>query len=185
MAYRINFDTQRYLGVFIDEDELDEKVGDLLYPDGVSIAEQWEEAPEAVLYDATGKERDDLVKPDIASWVGNLALGPKAYDLLVESLSPLGEFLPITIGDTTWQVFNLTHTLSNQVVDESKSEQVMSGAIYMGLKSLVFRAEALSDELFFRCKYDQGVGQFATEDFRELVTKHKLTGLVFSEDLVK
>ncbi len=185
MVYRINFDTNKYMGVFIDEDELDEKVGDLLYPDGASILDDWEATPNAELYDATGRERDDLVKPDIASWVGNLALSPKAYDCLAEYLMPLGEFLPISINGEIWQVFNLTYTLGNQVIDEQNSEQALSGSIYMGLKSLAFREDQLNEALCFRCKYDQGVGQFSTRKMRDLISTSELTGLIFSEDLVK
>lgn len=185
MIYRLNFDTKNYAGVFVNEDELDEKVGDLLYHEGFPIQEEWADTPIGELYDATGKERDSLPIPDIASWVGNLALSPKAYSLLADSLRAYGEFLPISINDEIWQVLNLTRTLGHQVIDESQSEQALSGGIYMGLKALAFRDEALVDQLLFRCKYDQGVGQFATSVFKALLEKHELTGVIFSKDLVK
>lgn len=185
MIYRLNLDINNYLGIFVDEDELDDKVGDILYPEGYPIADDWEETPEGSLYDASGKERSSLDTPDIASWVGNLALSPKAFTAIGEHLTAYGEFLPVTINGEDWQVLNITHTRNDDVIDTDKSEQDLSGGIYMGLKALAFNEDRLDKELIFRCKYDQGVGQFATEAFKTLIEENHLSGIIFSEDLVK
>ncbi len=80
---------------------------------------------------------------------------------------------------------NITHKLNNDVIDTDKSEQNLSGGIYIGLNALAFNEEKLDKELIFRCKYDQGVGQFATEAFKTLIEENQHMGIVFSEDLVK
>jgi hypothetical protein len=182
MIYKVQLDTTHYQGIFVDHNELDAKMGDLLYPEGFPLGDEWE-TPEGSLYDATGKERDGLKTPDIASWVGNLTFNQTAYQKAKPVLSKFGEFLTVSINNQPWYVFNLLHTLDSSIVDQSRSERNMSGGIYMGLKKLVFLENKLKDELIFRTEYDEGIGQYCSEQFKQLLDDLDLTGLSLTTEL--
>lgn len=183
MIYKIQIDIAHYLGVYIDHNELDAKMGDLVYPEGFALKDEWV-TPTASLYDATGKERQGLKTPDVASWVGNLTFNQAAYTKVEPYLAAFGEFLTIEINQQPWYVFNLLHTLGDSVVDHANSKRNMSGGIYMGLKSLVFLEEKLSDLLVFRTNYDEGIGQYCSERFKQLMSDLDLSGVAFSGELI-
>ncbi|MCL6271853.1 hypothetical protein M3P05_18200 [Sansalvadorimonas sp. 2012CJ34-2] len=180
MIYRLDFDLDKYSALFIDPDEMEEVMDDLYYPEGEPLSGEWN-APKGVLCDGKDQGRD-LESSDICTWEGNLVLGPKAYELLGDKLRPYSELLPVYVNSELWYVVNILTV--TDAVDYTKSEQDLRGGIYVGLKSLQFNEGMLTNILLFKTDFDEKVGNFCNERFREEVEDTcRLTGVVFRTNL--
>lgn len=68
-------------------------------------------------------EGGENLLPDVSCWIGaTLLLSPKAYRLLGETLKPFGEFLPISIENDVYQIFNCLSACTVTSGDEYQME---------------------------------------------------------------
>ncbi|WP_281647589.1 hypothetical protein [Parendozoicomonas sp. Alg238-R29] len=180
MIYRLDFDLDSYVSIFISMDAMEDVMDDIYYPEGESLLEEWV-APQAEFVDGKGQGRN-LQIPDIGSWEGNMVLGPDAYEKLSSVVAADNELLPVLIDGQTWYVVNIIST--TDAVNLEESEQDLRGGIYVGLKSLAFHEEDLSGTPLFKTSFDEKVGNFCNESFHLLVTQeYQLEGPVFRTNL--
>ena len=122
-------------------------------------------------------------RPDITTWNGaNFVLSPKAYGLLEQTLRKYGEFLPITIDDEEYQVFNCLNVVH---ADKEKSESDIVDGLWMGVKSIGFKDEDIKSNLIFKSRFDRCGSIYCGDEFKQLIEELKLEGLLFLKDLVK
>ncbi|WP_299594578.1 DUF1629 domain-containing protein [uncultured Microbulbifer sp.] len=179
MIYRLDFERECYSCINLDQDDMEDLMGDLYYPEGLPLSNVWVEM-EGELYDGLGKSRQ-LSTPDIASWEGTPVLNERAYQLLAGTLEASGEFLPIKIEKKPWFVFNTLATTN--AVDLAHSEQNRRGGIYLGLKSLQFLENKMEYLSLFKTDFDEKVGTFCTEAFKSQIIENAVTGVKFRTDL--
>lgn len=181
-AYKLKFRLKSYLSVDIDNNELRDKLGKIIYPNGEPMADVWNQ-PTGRLYNQYF-DNDEGKLPEISDWVGNMVLGPVAYEVLKKPLQGCGELLPITLSvdgeDQTWYVFNVTAICN--AVDESKSEQDIMDGMIMGVHSLAFK-EGADLPLVFRTDFDRRMGIYCSQEFKELVSNVGFDSVLFRGDL--
>ncbi len=180
MAYRIDFDIDAYPSLYISMDAMEEVMDDLYYPEGEPLMPVWA-MPEGELVDGKSQGRK-MPQPDICNWEGNLVLSPKAYQVLQKEVEKYAELLPVKVSGEVWHIVNVTFT--TDAVDHESSEKDLRGGIYVGLKSLAFLDQELTDTLLFKTEFDEKVGNFCNQKFKELLqSEYELTGVTFRGDL--
>lgn len=187
MTYRIDFDYINFLNLDLDMKKLMFTVGKSLGGitafnnycwDNKSLTDVWQDVG-ATFVEVEGLDQTE--KPDITTWNGaHFVLSPKAFDLLFEHLSPLGEFLPITIDGQVYQIFNCLNTVE---ADKSVSEADITDNLWMGVKSLEFKKEDVENNLVFKTRFDRCGALYCGDEFKSLVENFDLKGLTFSENL--
>ena len=180
MAYRIDFDIDAYPSLYISMDAMEDVMDDLYYPEGEPLMTVWA-MPEGELVDGKSLGRE-MPEPDICNWEGNLVLSPKAYQLVGGKIEKYAELLPVKVNSDVWHIVNITFTTG--AVDSENSEQELRGGIYVGLKNLAFLDKELTDTLLFKTDFDEKVGNFCSEKFKELLQSEcGLSGVIFRTDL--
>lgn len=181
-AFKLKYRLKSFLSVDIDNNELREKLGQIIYPNGEPMAEIWHQ-PKGRLYNQYF-DNDEGKLPDISDWVGNMVLSPQAYKVLREPLEACGELLPITLtidgSEQTWFVFNVTAICN--AVDKTKSEQDIMDGMIMGVHSLEFQADA-DLPLVFRTDFDRRMGVYCSEKLKAEITASNILGPIFRDDL--
>jgi len=158
----------------IDEDDIE-----LLRFDGQPRRSSWTPVKmERLLKDERGRA---LRRSDFPSGSGGdmLLLTEKARQALGESLTPVGELLPLDCGDEILWALNVTLLLD--VLDQERSELLRStetGKI-LRVKKPVFRAGLLDGvELFKLSAMPRGL-IYVTEPFVKRVQASRLQGISF------
>lgn len=140
-----------------------------------------------VTLDAMFKKSDSgsIKIPDISMWASKLlVVNQKAYDLLLDIISNLGEFLKIEIESQPYYMFNTINTLDNDVVALDKSEKAIFDGEEVGVAHLEFIEDNIpSSNVLFNVKYDNGAYLFCDDEFKDFVKENRLTGLEFSSEL--
>ncbi len=187
-VYKLSFNYLDYLNLDIDKKKLMFAVGKgiggskafMSYGwDNLSIKEAW--------VDLGGRfvEVEGLStskRPDITAWNGaNLILSPKAINLLGDKLREYGEFLPITIDDEPFQVFNCMNVVQ---ADKAKSKSDIVDGLWMGVKSVGFKDEDIANNLIFKSRFDRCGAIYCGDEFKNLIEGLELEGLLFLTDLV-
>lgn len=120
--------------------------------------------------------------PDVMIWLGGvLCMTPAAKSLLEESLTPCGEFLPITIDNSPYYFFHCT-TYGKEDPELTLNEY--SDGILIGLKQLVFLESDIADKTVFLSERSQSSIIYCTNTFKTLYETHGLKGLIFDEKLL-
>lgn len=145
--------------------------------------EAWWQTP-----DASFIEIDDAPEgnaPDICLWTGgagsSLVLSPKANRLLVDTLRPYGEFLPVNVENERYYIFNCFEL--GQVEENKVEYEVIDGEAF-GLKSIEFKTSE-SDKVVLKSTVDNCNTLYCNEKFKNAVQEFCLTGVVFDKNLVE
>jgi len=140
----------------------------------------WWKTPNTEFIDTGAKP--PLPIPDICRWIdSSLVLSPKACRILGDMLKDSGEFLPVSIGEETYYIFNC---LVEGDADEEKSEFNYVGDMQMELKHLEFKP-GVSELLVFKTTLESCLTLFCGERFKDAVETYELTGVVFDDELIK
>ena len=125
---------------------------------------------------------NSLPIPDISKWINaSLVLSPKAYRYLNEVLKPYGEFLPVKIEQENYYIFNC---LTLVEADKTASEKQYCDGVEVGIKSLVFHAASVGDNLIFKCSYQHCIDLFCSERLKNIIQDFGLIGISFDKNLV-
>lgn len=109
--------------------------------------------------------------PDITTWINaTLVLSPRAFRYLGDMLTPFGEFLPVHVGDSTYQIFNC---LTVAEVVESESDET----------KLVFDEKSISGKLVFKSTFQKCIDIFCGEQLKNVIEELELGGVVFDTRL--
>ncbi len=185
-VYKLSFNYTDYLNLDIDLEtlgnEIEEKIGDDEFYDysqnNRSLKDSWVDVGGSFV----NVGLDTNQRPDITAWNGaNLVLSRVAYNILKDDLAPYGEFLPITLDNESYHVFNCLRMVN---VDEGKSETEFSNGLWMGVKKITFTKEIIENNLVFKTKFDECAAIYCGESFKSLVENNQLNGLVFHENLL-
>lgn len=119
--------------------------------------------------------------PDICTWNdATLVLSPRAHRLLVDSLKPYGEFLPVEVGGETYYIFNCFEIGD---INEDKIEYEYEGNLQLGLKHLEFKPTNES-RLVFKTPKESCITLFCNKRFKEMICALQLNGLQFDSNLL-
>ncbi len=185
-TYKISFDYENYFNLDLDLEDLGDELEDSLGEDqfynyswnNISLKEHWVDIG-ATFIDV---DLNNTKNPDITVWnSSNLVLSKAAYDALAPKLDEYGEFLPITVDGAPHYVFNCLNAVE---ADKSKSKADIDNNLWMGIKSIGFSEEAISNNLIFKTRFDRCSALYCGEEFKNLIDSSKLEGLLFMEDLV-
>ncbi|ABC30546.1 conserved hypothetical protein [Hahella chejuensis KCTC 2396] len=115
--------------------------------------------------------------PDLSKWVGaSMILSPRAFEALGEKLERCGELLPLKIDGSTYYLFNC---LTEGRIDEINSKPHKLGEEPSEPFTVAFNSEDVRDKLVFKTKYDNCSSLYCTEELKQLVENHELTGVSF------
>jgi hypothetical protein len=127
------------------------------------------------------KVRNGATKiPDITCWRGaTLVVSQTAYNKLKDSLTPYGEFLPITCDDAPYFIFNCLELAkldsSNSIFNTEDGHQIEA-------QKIVFDNSTESKTVFK--SQDEGcTAVFCSETLKNKVQSENLKGIKFSENL--
>lgn len=186
VIYKISFNYTDFYNLDFDLEALGETLDETLGEDKF-YSYSWDNIPLKDYWVDIGAKFVDVglnnsVNPDITTWNGaNLVLSPNAYDKLKKHLSPLGEFLPLTIDNETYYVFNCLNTVQT---DTSVSEADIVDNLWMGVKSIGFDETSVRNNLIFKTQFDRCSALYCGDTFKKLVEDSNLKGLIFNEDLL-
>ena len=110
-------------------------------------------------------------------------LSHKAHEVLADKLKSYGEFLPVKCGGETFYVFNVLNIVDDDAVGAGRSEQDLDQGVFMGVNKLAFNEAKLGDALIFKTRFDHLGGVYCQDEFKALVEKAGLEGLLFMRDL--
>lgn len=163
--YRVNLDRFKMLACAEE---------DLMYllslrMDGTSLNERW--TPFKVWWDpAIGGPA-----PDFPHFPYPVVSG-RVRELMGEELSQSGELLRLYSDDGEFYFYNVTSVLDCLDEQRSSGERFPDGR-YMFLRRHVFKPAAIQGHSVFTIpQMANGKDVFVTEDFRKLVSRHKLRG---------
>lgn len=143
----------------------------------VAWADQWRPM-EISFAKAAGVKK--ALMPDLMIRNGRLFLNENAHKALHALLTPCGEWLPVTFGDEQGYLFNIL-ALADSVagVDSRLSSKNSFGE----LQSLAFVADKVKPFAVFRTAFDDYMGAYCNDSFKQTVEQAGLTGITFSTDL--
>ncbi|BCD97693.1 hypothetical protein [Marinagarivorans cellulosilyticus] len=180
--YRLTSDFEHYYDIDIDiyavEDAIDTQLGeDTFYNAALSnieLTSAWSDVG-GTLND-TGLAKGARA-PDISIWNGiYLILSAEAFGQLNPILADAGEFMPITLAGSTYQLFNCRRIVN---VDENASETETINGEYLGLKSIRFESSAELTNTVCKTKFDNCSSLYCSENFKKKLENLKLYGLQF------
>ena len=180
--YRIHPDRLNYRLITISTEEVLDKLGEE-YPFHIDPTPKpykaiWS-ALEVDFYDSSDSGTASEL-PDITASNGKLFLNAKAYEKLHLLLEPHGEFLPVTYGKNEGYVFNCL-SLAESVDGLDKKLSIKNE--YGDLQSLAFHEDKMLSTALFRSEFDDYMGFFCTDKFKDVVESAGLKGVTFSIDL--
>src|SRR3990167_2976035 len=181
MIHVIHPDARQYMTHVLDSKDARRKLG----PDTqfhfnqrpVSYAHQWHPL-EIGFARAAGIKKAAM--PDLMIRNGRLFLNEKAHNALKKLLTPCGEWLPVTYSGNSGYLFNILALAES--VDGLDIGRCSKNS-FVELQSLAFIEERVQTFAIFRTAYDDFMGAYCNDDFKQAVEKAGLTGLSFSADL--
>lgn len=138
-------------------------------------------------------EPESYAVPDMTQFLGTpLIINDKVKSLLEPHVGSEGEFFDIDCETKPYWFFNTTISFDDSVIDLENSSAVYledpsqpGSNVYMGVSSLVFKADAdFKGANLFTVKYDGQTQLYCTEDFKKFVEDNAITGMSFSDNYV-
>lgn len=121
--------------------------------------------------------------PDLSKWIdSSLVLSPKAYRLLGDTLIEWGELLPITVKGEIFYIFNC---LTFGEVRKELCEKNYYEGEELGIKTIVFNDEDVSEKLVFKTNYNSCFELYCGERLKDILEGFGLSGVVFSTKLAE
>ena len=185
-VYRLRSDHEQFMTFTIAPKELRAKMGDnFTYHFDRTPTPQtphWS-TPNGRFYQPVDFPKANKI-PDITDWtISDLVFNQKTYQIFSETLKDYGEFLTISVEGIPYYLFNVLKVIDQDAIDESQSEQKLKDGQYEGLVKLKFREDKIKDLLLFRTSYDEYLNIYCQDDFKNMVEKSALSGLIFKTDL--
>ncbi|WP_086929457.1 imm11 family protein [Agarilytica rhodophyticola] len=183
MLYVIHSDEYSFLSLVFDDDEIDQKLGDNYLiqadPTPISLKQVWK--PLNVSFVDVISNRNNKPIPDIHHNFGRLFLSSEAAEILSPILENKGELLSVNYGN------NKNGFIFNPLIlaeDSAGLNKKLSIKNNVGdIQSLFFHEDKLEGCHIFKTEFDNYMGVYCDQEFKELVEKHSLTGVTFGNDL--
>lgn len=182
--YKLKADFENYFSFTIENAELFGKMPSFSAKfKAKPRIQDWNE-PTGHFYQSENYKSSKINLPDITTWLlGNLVLNEKAYQALKPSLEHLGEFLPINGDGTKYYAFNNLHIINDAAIDQEATKPNIQSGVNMGLERLAFILQKTNKELVFKTNADNLAALYCTDNFKALIEKHGLKGLIFESNL--
>ncbi|WP_062267107.1 hypothetical protein [Endozoicomonas arenosclerae] len=179
MIYSLRPDVKNFLWFNIDSKESRRALGDdtLFHMDEspISYLECWQ-TMEIEFYSSSAGKVSDL--PDISQRYGRLFINQKGHAALLPLIDSCGEFLPVTYNKEHGYIFNVL-TLADDALDLNLCKKNEWGEIDW----IAFNEQKLQGFPLFRVEFDNYMGVFCNEQFKQVCEDTGLQGLRFSHDL--
>ena len=183
MVYKLRFNRNTHLLFDISADEIEAKLGVIFLLDHL---ENWSEiwTPlDGRFYDDSDK-KNMLSVPDITLWfTDEIVCNDKAYRVLKEPLGSYGEWLPVNVEGIAYWLLHVTKKTEMENINLKASERTIDAIDNIEVQKLSFIQKKIEDLLIFKTAYNNYQNIYCTENFRNLIEKNKLQGLVFSSDM--
>lgn len=118
--------------------------------------------------------------PDISVGNGKMFLSESAYKVLNQLLCGHGEFLPVTYSDKKGYLFN-SLTIAEEL--NALDPKLCIRNEWDEMEHLGFIEERLQNAPLFRTAFENYMGFFCSEEFKDLVEASDLKGITFSVDI--
>jgi len=186
MVYKISFDYTNFLNLDLDIEALADRVCETMGEDeffshslnNLPLSEHWVDIGAKFIDVGLQNSR----APDITLWnSSSLMLSPAAFSILEHHLNSLGEFLPITINNSTYHIFNCLNLVD---VDESNSEIEYLSGVWQGVKTIAFNADTEKKNLLFKTQFDRCSALYCGQKLLDIINSNNLEGLNFNQDLL-
>ncbi|MGL6159747.1 hypothetical protein [Microbulbifer sp.] len=175
-------DTKRYRMLCFDREQSRAVFGD-------NIANQFDVNFEAKSYKnawqpldvsfVTGVDGGESV-PDISEHNGRLYLNDRAFQVLKDTLSDDGEFLPVRCGESTGYLFNPLRIAE----DVGGLDRKLSVKNEWGdLENIAFHEGKVSEFTVFRSRFDNYRSLYCQSRLRDIIEDVGLKGVFFTPDL--
>lgn len=142
--------------------------------------------PEASFYYSANFEGQGESIPDITTWsAGVLVISPKAYAVFHDYLARSGEFLPISVGDEIYYLFNTLYVIPEAAINREKAVEVIDTGVHFGQSNVIFDELALNagNIIVFKTSTDKLLYSFCSEQFKKMYSANSFKGLIF-EDVI-
>lgn len=183
MVYKLRFNRNTHLLFDISADEIEAKLGDMFLLDH---SEKWSvvwKPLDGRFYDDSDKQNIVSV-PDISLWFTNeIVCNEKAYSILKEPLGAYGEWLPVNVEGISYWLLHVTKKTGMENINLKASERTIDVIDNIEVQKLSFIQNKIENLLIFKTAYNNYQNIYCTENFRNLIEKNELQGLVFSADM--
>ena len=177
-VFRIGFDVTKFQALLVDgDDDFSFPFFDLMSFRSGAFEGEWTPPPVYI-------DQPRLKRPDLFHLVGatGIVLTPRAEEILEDFTARSGQLLPLQVGSTAMQLFNVTEIID--CLDQERTSCDEGGYAFV-LQFLVHRVPEVplfripqnrSSEIFCH----EGVAEVSWE-FKRTVEENDLTGLTFEE----
>jgi hypothetical protein len=182
MIFKLSNDFENTYSLLIDNIELLTKMPTFRPRFFATPREADWSAPQASLYASENFEGADGAFPDLTTWgTGLVVFSPKAHAIYNDSLLSFGEFLPMTINEETWYLYNTLYVIPDAAIDKSRAVEVVDTGVHHGQSNVVFDESFLNKEgvMIFKSTTNKLMHSFCTQNFKKLYEENSFTGLVF------
>ena len=178
MIYRIHQD-RNYKTFSINNEDICEKLGDntTFHMDRTpqTYSKQWK----TIKLDFYSDKKDALL-PDLAENNGRIYISDTAVPYLKSYIEKFGELLPIEHEEGKGFLFNCL-SMAEQVDGLDKEKSVDDP--YTGNSFISFHEDRLTHFFIFKTAFDSFHGIFCSKEFKSVIEKNDLKGIIFGIDL--
>jgi hypothetical protein len=118
--------------------------------------------------------------PEVSVWaLGVILLNPVAYPIFKECLAKSGEFLPISINEDIYYLFNVTYIIPESETDKETAIEVIDSGVHLGQSNVSFNEDFLEGEKLtvFKTVTDRLAFSYCTDEFKILYDDNNFKGL--------
>ena len=185
-TYRLINDIYQYHEAFIDFKSMRRQFNDVKvwFPqENTSLTDKLksEWTPVDVKFESDSKNN---LLPDISVWnLSCLVLNVKAYKALKETLSSIGEFLPLS---DDYYLYNCLESVTAETIDPTKTNLKIEGMDSTHIpESLGFVSEKIQGKPLFKPGFLENSFLVCQNTFKEIAESNQLTGIIFEENLAQ
>lgn len=176
-------DVERFKQLHYGEELLESRFQELML-NGDLKSDTWEKPFAKWIEDKpSGSMRKEPYRtPDIAYIGGELALSPKAANILRPLFSDVAEFLPISVNGEDWTLLNISNF--QDVFDQANSQyKIRPGGKVGRLLKMAINKTKLTDSKLFKIvgKRSGWYTDDSPASFKDIVEQHHLMGLKFKK----
>ncbi len=168
---------------YLSVDDIEHTIGDYFLLDQDYWADFWKPIKTEFIDDSDSGSV--IHPPDITLWgtTNNFICNEKSYHALKDELEAYGEWLPLTCEHIPYWLLHATKKMSIDAVDTKKSERSTNILGDIEASKIIFKDNAVKDQLIFLTEYNRYKNIYCSERFKHLIDALELKGLVFSEDM--
>lgn len=182
MIYKLNKDFENTYSLVIEGTELYSKMP--TYSPrffATARADNWVK-PEGSFYRSENFKGPQDALPNITLFAtGVLAIDQEAHRALIAELTPVGEFLPVSINGTDHYLLNPLYVIPDEATDLKYAAEKVEAGVHLGQTNVVFDESFLDAQqiMIFKTRADKLIFSYCTQQFKNRYEALGLRGIVF------